>query len=121
MEEELITLITCSGVSNTGRLTTQVALTLRHRFPEIIETHLPASIPMEELERAIAQAERICVLDGCEDCCGSKKLGRAGGTAHIHIVATSCGVAKNGLADPNFEEIERIAGAVRESILNSRR
>ena len=68
------------------------------------------------VEAAVRHADRGLVLDGCGDCCGKKKLRAVGIEPHMHIVATDCGIEKNGMADPRFDEIERLSSAVMEAI-----
>jgi uncharacterized metal-binding protein len=37
-------------------------------------------------------------------------------TPHIHIIATEEGIEKNGMADPKFDEIEKLIAAVRRKV-----
>ena len=106
---EPVTLITCSGLSNTGRLTTLTGTALLRRSPDIVEASLPASRPLEE---AAHYAGRILALDGCEDACALRRLREIGVEPDLHVVATECGITKDGMAEPRFDEIERLAGAV---------
>ena len=98
-----ITIITCSGVSNTGKLTTRTGLTLVHRHPGRISGCIQATKSAQS-------------LDGCEDCCGRKKLESLGLVPGIHIIATECGIVKRGTDEPAYEEIESLASAVKEAI-----
>jgi uncharacterized metal-binding protein len=111
-----VTIVTCSGVSSTGKLTTQAGTTLLHRCGGRVEACIPASSPTASLENALRHADRILVLDGCSDCCGKKKLQALGIKPQLHLIATDCGIAKRGLEEPHFAEIERLAAAVREAI-----
>ncbi len=115
-EHRQITLVTCSGLSNTGKLTLQAGAALLRRSPGLFDDHIPARCPTGVLEQAAAGAEYLVVLDGCSDCCGRKKLQALGIEPHLHIIATSCGIEKNGMAEPRFDEIERLAAVVREAI-----
>ncbi len=85
---EPVTLVTCSGLSNTGKLTARAGMLV----------------------------DRVLALDGCEDTCALKKLREIGVEPDLHVVATGCGIVKNGMAEPRFDEIERLAGAVIEAI-----
>ena len=106
---EPVTLVTCSGLSNTGKLTTQAGMALLRTSPGLVEVCVPASRPLEEATRS---AERLLVLDGCESACALRKLRGIGVEPDLHIVVTECGIAKDGMAEPRFDEIERLAGAV---------
>jgi uncharacterized metal-binding protein len=52
------------------------------------------------------------VLDGCTDCCATKKLTAAGITPDLHIIATELGIVKNGMADVKYDEIETVVRAI---------
>lgn len=110
------TIITCSGISSTGKLTTQAGTTLLHRCAGTVEACIPATRPTVSLERALHHAEKILVLDGCGDCCGKKKLQALRVEPHLHLIATDCGITKRGMEEPNYAEIEQLAAAVREAI-----
>lgn len=110
------TIITCSGVSNTGKLTTQVGTLLLHRCGDRIDACISATRPTVVVEEEIGRAEKILILDGCADCCGKKRLRALGVEPHTHIIATECGIEKNGMAEPRFDEIERLARVVMEEI-----
>ena len=107
---EPVTLVTCSGLSNTGKLTGRTGMVVLQRYPGAIE----ASIPANRLHAP--PTGRIVALDGCEDACALKKLRELGIEPDLHIVATECGIVKDGMAEPRFDEIERLAGAVIETI-----
>jgi uncharacterized metal-binding protein len=104
-------LVTCSGISNTGKLTTQAALTLLQRTPgQYVWMHAKQSA--ESLEAEVRDADRVIVLDGCSDCCAKKKLSVSCITPHCHIIATEIGIVKNGMAEVQFDEIEKMVHAV---------
>jgi uncharacterized metal-binding protein len=111
-----VTIITCSGVSSTGKLTTQAGTVLLHRCGGKIEACIPATRPTASLEGALGHAGTILVLDGCADCCGKKKLQALGIEPQLHLIATDCGIEKRGMEEPDYAEIERLAAAVREAI-----
>ena len=108
-------LITCSGISNTGKLTTQVAAILVQREPDLFEYHLHAKQSAHDMEKMI-NGGKVVVLDGCRDHCAAKKLKSLCITPDIHIIATEEGIEKNGMADPRFDEIEKLLAAVRRVV-----
>lgn len=114
-----ITLITCSGISNTGKATARAGDMLISRSSGVIDIHLSARSDPEDLARALAQSDRIVVLDGCSDCCGRKKVAEHGYSPDIHLIATECGVIKNRMEEPRFDEIEALYARVREQIRRS--
>lgn len=109
---EPVTLITCSGLSNTGKLTARAGTALLRTSPDFVEACLPANRPPDSLEEAARYADRILALDGCGDVCALRRLRELGIEPDLHVVATECGIVKNGMAEPRFDEIERLAGAV---------
>jgi uncharacterized metal-binding protein len=111
-----VTVIACLGISNTGKLTVQAGVMLLHCSCGAVEACIAAIRPTASLEVAVRHADRILVLDGCADCCGKKKVRALGVEPHLHIVATGCGIEKNGMAEPRFDEIERLSAAVLEAI-----
>jgi uncharacterized metal-binding protein len=104
-------LVTCSGISNTGSLTTQAALMLMQRRPgKYVWMHAKQSAAT--LEAEIGDAEEVIVIDGCTDCCATKKLAKSCLTPHHHIIATELGIKKNGMGEVQYDEIEKVVHAI---------
>lgn len=111
----MIVLVTCSGISNTGKLTTQAACSLMQRCPgRFLWTHVKKSAA--SLKEECDGGEQVIVIDGCTDCCAGKKLRETGISPHIHIIATDLGIEKNGMADVRYQEIERVVAAVQGAL-----
>ncbi|WP_319577984.1 putative zinc-binding protein [uncultured Methanospirillum sp.] len=115
-DDDGITLITCSGISNTGKLTAKTGEHLMRKCPGMIEHCISCRVDPDRLCDALSQAERIVVLDGCSDWCGRKKVKEHGFDPDIHLIATECGIVKNGMEDPRFDEIEHLTAIVREQL-----
>jgi uncharacterized metal-binding protein len=110
----MIVLVTCSGISNTGKLTTQAAISLMQRWPGRYQwTHVKKSVA--SLDEEIRGADRVVVIEGCHDCCAMKKLAGTAVSPHCHIIATDLGIEKNGMADVQYDEIEKVVRAVVET------
>jgi uncharacterized metal-binding protein len=108
-------LITCSGISNTGKLTTQAALTLLQRRPgQYVWMHAKQSAAT--LEADIGDAELVIVIDGCTDCCAMKKLSKSNLGSHRHIIATELGIEKKGMGEVQYDEIEKVVAAVDQKL-----
>jgi uncharacterized metal-binding protein len=114
-DESPLILITCSGVSNTGKLTTQAAGILAQKEPDLFEGHLHAKQSTRDMETVITGG-KLVVIDGCGDRCAAKKLKSLCLIPYIHIIATEEGIVKNGMADPTFEEIETLVAAIRRGV-----
>jgi uncharacterized metal-binding protein len=108
-------LITCSGLSNTGRLTTQVATILVSRHPATI-TWVKAHKGLEDITDAVEDADLIIIIEGCSDRCASKKIIDVGIRANIHLVATELGIEKNGMAEVQWSDIEKVLAAVEQKL-----
>lgn len=119
IDDSGITLITCSGISNTGKLTTKVGEMLIQHYPGLIEHCLSARSDSDRLCKVLDDAEQVVILDGCPDCCGKKKILEHKCDADIHLIATESGIVKNGMEDPRFDEIELIARVVKDTIRNT--
>jgi len=108
-------LITCSGLSNTGRLTTQVATILVNRHPAVV-TWVKAHKDGENIADAAEESDMIIVLEGCSDHCASKKINGMGIKADIILVATELGVKKNGMAEVQWNDIEKVITVIEQKI-----
>lgn len=115
-DDDGITLITCSGISNTGKLTTKTGEMLIQRCPGLIDICLSSRIDPDRLRDALVHADRIVVLDGCSDCCGKKKVCEQGYEPETHLVATEFGIVKAGMEDPRFDEIEHLTTVFRQHL-----
>jgi uncharacterized metal-binding protein len=107
----IIALVTCSGISNTGKLTTQAGMLLMQRKPGMFLC-MNCKQSAESLRMDAEGAERLIVLDGCMDCCATKKLTSAGLSADTHIIATELGIEKKGMGEVQYHEIEKVVRAV---------
>lgn len=106
-----ILLVTCSGLSNVGRLTTAVGQQLLMRRPgrtEWVRAHAGPGAIVD----AAGDADCVIVLDGCEDCCGSTKMLEAGVAPGVHLRASDLGIVKDGRAEVQYGEIETVLRAV---------
>ena len=64
----------------------------------------------------IRDADRVVVIDGCHDCCATKKLAGTTVSPHCHIIATDLGIEKNGMVDVQYAEIEQVVAAVHTTL-----
>jgi uncharacterized metal-binding protein len=116
MNQRSFTLLTCSGVSNTGRVTTHAASILIRRNPELFDCHITAKQGTMDLLRELGHTDCLVVIEGCPDRCAAKKLGASGIEPEIHIIATEHGIEKKGMDDVEFWEIERLIQAILEAV-----
>lgn len=106
-----VTLITCSGLSNVGRLTTAVAQhVLKHRPGRV--QWVRAQAGPDAIADATEGADLVIALDGCEDCCGSRRAAEAGVEPAVRLMAIELGIVKDGRAEVRYTEIETVMRAV---------
>ncbi len=110
-QTEPAVLVTCSGISNTGKCTDRAAALFRQRMPDLLEEHIPAaSLPGLSPEALAGCREcRVMVVDGCGDGCAAKKAALCGLPIDIHVIATDHGIVKAGMDEPRFADIDSLA------------
>ncbi|MDD1659915.1 MAG: putative zinc-binding protein [Methanomicrobiales archaeon] len=111
-DDRLITLLTCSGISHTGQLTTRTGTSLRCRHPVLISRHLRLTALKRPLETELQEDECLVAVDGCEECCAKKRMDMIGKTPDAYIVATREGITKRGMDEPRYDEIEGLSRAI---------
>jgi len=109
--EAPVVLVTCSGLSNTGKCTARAALRIRQMMPGLVEEHIAASkLPdLSPGDLASCRECRVMVLDGCSDCCAAKKAADHGLAVAVHVIATDHGIKKSGMDEPRFADIDSLA------------
>jgi len=108
-------LFTCSGRSNTGKLTDIAASTLSFRKPNLFRS-IPAQKGAESLEDAKREGELIFVVDGCEEHCAKKKTEAAGIKADLQVVLTHIGIKKTNPSNIKSEHIEHVVNALNNAV-----
>jgi len=86
------------------------------KSPGMIELCISCRADPARLQDVLINAERIAILDGCTDCCGRKKVREQGYEPEIHLIATDCGIIKNGMEEPRFDEIEHLSFIVKDTL-----
>jgi uncharacterized metal-binding protein len=107
-----VTLLTCSGISHTGRLTTLTGISLRCRHPTLISCHLQLTSLKRPLEEEISDAGYLIAVDGCGECCAGKRLDAIGKKPHCHVIATKEGITKRGMEEVRYDELETLSRVI---------
>ncbi len=107
-----ILLLTCSGVSHTGKLTTRTGTWLRYRHPKLITRHLQLTTLKRPLDEELREDENLVAVDGCEECCIKKRMDAIGTRPDIYIVVTREGIIKRGMEEARPEEIETLSQVI---------
>ena len=121
-EDDLpVLLLTCSGISHTGQLTTMTGNSLRCRNPVLVTRHLQLTALKRPLEKEIQDGECLIAVDGCEECCAKKRMDMIGKTPDAYIVATREGIIKRGMEEPRYDEIDGLSRVIVRKIRKARR
>lgn len=110
-----IALITCSGVSNTGKLTEQAAKYFAQKYPGAVD-YLISAKKIDEVTNFDREDTILVLLEGCDEGCVLKKLAPYKIKPDIILRTTELGVVKHGMDEPVFTDIEKIAGELNKSI-----
>lgn len=111
-DDPAVTILTCSGISHTGQLTTIVGNSLRCRHPVLVHRHLRLTALKRALEDELADDECLVAVDGCEECCAKKRMDLIGKIPDAYIIATKHGIVKRGGEEPRYDEIDCLSQAI---------
>ncbi|MDD4126068.1 MAG: putative zinc-binding protein [Methanomicrobium sp.] len=111
-----IIIVTCSGLSSTGKLTKQAAVLFMQRYPGLFDSHIFGSSIESSFLDVKPGCSRVVAVDGCSDCCAKKKLSSCNLNPSGHIVATELGIEKRGAEEPTFAEIEILVLAIKKAV-----
>lgn len=115
-DDRPVLLLTCSGISHTGQLTTLTGNSLRCRHPVLVTRHLQLTALKRSLEQELEDDERLIAVDGCEECCVKKRMDLIGQVPDAYIIATTEGITKRGMEEPRYDEIERLSRIIMKRI-----
>ncbi|MDD1706326.1 MAG: putative zinc-binding protein, partial [Methanoregulaceae archaeon] len=87
-DERPVLLLTCSGISHTGQLTTMTGNSLRGQYPVLITRHIRLTALKRPLETELQEDVCLVAVDGCEECCAKKRMDMIGKIPDAYIVAT---------------------------------
>jgi uncharacterized metal-binding protein len=113
-----VLLLTCSGISHTGQLTTMAGNSIRCRHPVLVTRHVQLTALKRSLEKELGDDECLIAVDGCEECCARKRMDLIGKIPDAYLIATREGITKRGMEEPRYDEIECLCQAVVRTIRN---
>ena len=117
-DDRPVLLLTCSGISHTGKLTTIAGNSLFSRHPLLITKHVKLTSLKWPLSEELNKDESLIAVDGCEECCTKKRIDLIGKIPDAYIIATREGITKRGMEEPRYDEIECLCQAVIMTIRN---
>jgi uncharacterized metal-binding protein len=113
--EEII-FLPCSGGSNCGQITNQVAVRLDEEGIGHIYCLAGIGAHIDGMVESARGARRLVALDGCQVACAKNTIEHAGLTVTDWVCVTGEGVAKNHQFKLSLEEIDLIVQRTRESL-----
>jgi len=111
---EDIILLPCSGGSNCGQITNQVAVSLDIMGVGRIYCLAGIGAHIDGMVESARGAKRIVALDGCQVACARKTIEHAGLTVTDWICATEEGISKSHRLLLEAEDIELITQRAKE-------
>lgn len=117
---EEIVFLPCSGGSNCGQITNQVAVRLDEEGAGHIYCLAGIGAHIDGMVESAKGAKRIVALDGCQIACAKKTIELAGLTLTNWICVTDEGINKNHQFQLDEKEIELITRRVKESLAKPR-
>jgi uncharacterized metal-binding protein len=115
-DDQTVILLTCSGISHTGQLTTLAASELRRRYPQMIARHIRMTALRRPLEEEVKGEDLLVIVDGCDECCAKKRTDALGIDPVRHLVATREGITKRGMEEARYDEIDALSRAIARKI-----
>lgn len=119
LDDRPVLLLTCSGISHTGQLTTMAGNSLRCRHPVLVSRDVRLTSLTRSLEKELTGDECLIAVDGCEECCAKKRMDLIGKIPDAYLIATREGITKRGMEEPRYDEIECLCQAVVRTIRKS--
>jgi len=113
---EEIVFLPCSGASNCGQITNQVAVRLTVEGVGRMYCLAGIGAHNEGMVASARGAKRIAALDGCQVACARNTVEHAGLEVTDWICVTDEGISKNHSLLLEEEEIELIARRTKESL-----
>ncbi len=114
---EEIVLLPCSGASNCGQITNQVAVSLDVLGVGRIYCLAGIGAHIDGMVESARGAKRIVALDGCTVACAKKTIEHAGLEVTDWICVTEEGISKSHNLLLDEEEIELIVQRTKESLV----
>ena len=112
-----IAIANCSGRSNIGQMSLEIAKKLDQALPYANIRCLPAVFPGLKPAEKFEEADAIVVIDGCKEACVLETIRKAGFEAALRIAPDEdYGVEKQPGLDFDREVMERIAEDVIQKV-----
>ncbi|WP_440951558.1 putative zinc-binding protein [Methanococcoides sp. FTZ1] len=113
-----VALFSCSGASNVGQLSNQIAIELTEKGVGRMMCAVGIGGQVAGLLRSAEGCDRIIAIDGCPQNCARKSLELAGLELDRHILVTELGITKNKDLRVRESEVSDVLEKVSEILGN---
>ena len=103
--------LACSGASNVGQLTNEVAKRLNAKGMANFFCVAGIGANIDGMVESIRATNKVLVLDGCSAQCAKKCMDRAGLSDYAHLVVTDLSIEKNHDFTLANADIDRLLSA----------
>lgn len=110
------TILACSGASNVGQITNEVAKKLDEAGEASFFCLAGVGGHISGMVASVKGADLVLVLDGCPVACAKKCLEEAGLSGYEYLVVTELGVEKSHTFDLKAEDLEKTLAAARKKL-----
>ncbi len=112
-------ILACSGGSNVGQLSNQVAIELTQEGFGKLSCLAGVGAHLSGFVQSARDIDQLVVIDGCSMGCAKGVLEQAEVPLRSYLVVTDLGIEKNKDMDLKRDEIDRVKEAVRRLQANS--
>jgi len=113
------TVLACSGGSNVGQITNEVAKKLDTEGAARFFCLAGIGADISGMIASVEGSDNVLVLDGCPVACAKLAMDKAGLDDYKYLVVTDLGIEKTHSFDLSEDDVEKVLTASRDSI-NSR-
>jgi len=110
------TVLACSGGSNVGQITNEVAKRLDQANVAKFFCLAGVGGHISGMVASVAGSDRVLVLDGCPLGCAKATMEAAGLSNYEYLVVTELGIEKNHDFSLNETEVDRVLQASRSKL-----
>ena len=112
MESNTVTVVACSGASNTGQYSDVVARKLMKSGQVKMLCLARFSVDKKFAEQSKAGVGKLIVLDGCPINCAEKTMNETGITDFVHLNTTDFGITK-GVTPVTDQKVDEIINHIK--------
>ena len=110
------TILACSGASNVGQITNEVAKTLDIEKQGRFFCLAGVGGHISSMVASVEESDKVLVIDGCPVACAKLTMDEAGLGGYEYVVVTDLGIEKNHDFALDSADIDKTLEACREKL-----